>query len=178
MPGNACQASPITMRRKLRVRWLRGLPINSSGRPSSMMRPFLHEQDTVGGLARKLHLVRHHRQGHAVGGSQTSTRTGVGLKPLQGLLTCGQLEITKITSMSAVTSTWLPPAEMPSTTVKFPEGSIGTFMKKFRLATMSRLARPYLESSMMKFSRHACWAFVHSPTPTTSLSHAHHPPQL
>src|SRR5260370_31251876 len=128
---------------------------------------FLHEQDTVCGLARKLHLVRHHRQGHAVGGSQTSTRTGVGLKPLQGLLTCGQLEITKITSMSAVTSTWVPPAEMPSPTRTFPEGSSGTFMKKLRLATMSRLARPYLESSRMRFSRQACWYFVASPKRTT-----------
>src|SRR4249919_49613 len=62
---------------------------------------------------------------YAVGGSQTSTRIGVGLKPLHGLLTCGQLEITKITSMSAVMSTESPPAEMPSATVKFPDGSIG-----------------------------------------------------
>jgi hypothetical protein len=42
---------------------------------------------------------------HNSGGSQIATRIGVGLKPLHGLLTCGQLEITKITSMSAVIST-------------------------------------------------------------------------
>lgn len=37
--------------------------------------------------------------------SRTTTRIGVGLKPLQGLFTCGQLEITNSTSMSAVAST-------------------------------------------------------------------------
>ena len=42
---------------------------------------------------------------HNAGGSQIATLIGVGLKPLQGLLTCGQLEMTKITSMSAVIST-------------------------------------------------------------------------
>src|SRR5450631_4416990 len=68
---------------------------------------FPHEQDTACGLACKLDLVvtpdraPAHAEHHTVGGSQTSTRTGVGLKPLHGLLTCGQLEITKITSMSA-----------------------------------------------------------------------------
>jgi hypothetical protein len=42
---------------------------------------------------------------HNAGGSEIITRIGVGLKPLQGLLICGQLEMTKITSMSAVMST-------------------------------------------------------------------------
>jgi hypothetical protein len=42
---------------------------------------------------------------HSAGGSQIATRIGVGLKPLHGLLTCGQLEMMKITSMSAVIST-------------------------------------------------------------------------
>jgi hypothetical protein len=42
---------------------------------------------------------------HNAGGSVIMTRIGVGLKPLQGLLTCGQLEMTKITSISAVIST-------------------------------------------------------------------------
>ena len=64
---------------------------------------------------------------------------------------------------------------MPSTTVKFPDGSIGTFMKKFRLATMSRLAMPYLESSRMKFSRQACWYLVASPKRTALLSQEQQP---
>ena len=42
---------------------------------------------------------------HNPGASRTTTRIGVGLKPLQGLLTCGQLETTNSTSISAVTST-------------------------------------------------------------------------
>jgi hypothetical protein len=42
---------------------------------------------------------------HSPGASRTTTRIGVGLKPLQGLFTWGQLEITNSTSMSAVTST-------------------------------------------------------------------------
>jgi hypothetical protein len=42
---------------------------------------------------------------HNTGGSQIATRIGVGLKPLQGLLTCGQFDMTKSTSMSAVIST-------------------------------------------------------------------------
>jgi hypothetical protein len=45
------------------------------------------------------------RRHHNAGGSVIMTRIGVGLKPLQGLLICGQLEMTKITSMSAVMST-------------------------------------------------------------------------
>src|ERR1700744_6571389 len=104
-----------------------------------------------------------------------STLIGVGLNPLQGLLTCGQFEITNSTSISAVTSTWLPGAEMPSTTVKFPDASIGTFMKKFRFETMSRLVRPCLESSRMKFSRQACWYLVASPKRTALLSQEQQP---
>jgi hypothetical protein len=42
---------------------------------------------------------------HSPGASRTTTRIGVGLKPLQGLFTWGQLEMTNSTSMSAVTST-------------------------------------------------------------------------
>ncbi len=42
---------------------------------------------------------------YVFGGSQIMTRIGVGLKPLQGLLTWGQLEMTNSTSMSAVRST-------------------------------------------------------------------------
>jgi hypothetical protein len=40
-----------------------------------------------------------------------------------------------------VTSTQFPGAEMPPATVKAPEGSIGTFMKKFRFATISRFLK-------------------------------------
>ena len=67
---------------------------------------------------------------------------------------------------------------MPSTTVKFPDGSIGTFMKKFRLATMSRLASPYFESSRMKFSRQACWYLVASPKRTALLSQEQQPAEV
>ena len=42
---------------------------------------------------------------HATEGSKTSARTGVGLNPLQGLLICGQLEITTRISIAARTST-------------------------------------------------------------------------
>jgi hypothetical protein len=42
---------------------------------------------------------------HAAGVALISTRIGVGSKPLQGLLTWGQFEITNSTSISAVTST-------------------------------------------------------------------------
>jgi hypothetical protein len=42
---------------------------------------------------------------HNAGGSQIATRIGVGLKPLHGLLTWGQFDMTKSTSISAVIST-------------------------------------------------------------------------
>jgi len=56
--GKRCQQMHVRRRpspcaKKLRVRSLRGLPINSSGRPSLDDTAFLHEQDTVCGLARK-----------------------------------------------------------------------------------------------------------------------------
>ena len=51
-------------------------------------------------------------------------------------------------------------------------------MKKFRLATMSRLAMPYLESSRMKFSRQACWYLVCSPKRTALLSHEQQPAEV
>src|SRR6266851_5131763 len=73
------------------------------------------------------------------GGSHICTRTGVGRKPLQGLLTCGQFEMTQSTSISARMSTWLPGCETPSTMASSPLGRIGTFMKKLMLLTMSRL---------------------------------------
>src|SRR5882762_10357987 len=115
---------------------------------------------------------------YAAAGSKISTRIGVGLKPLQGLLICGQLEMTKITSMSAVISTWFPGVEMPSTTVKFPAASIGTFMKKFRFDTISRLVSPCFDSSRMKFSRQACWYLVVSPNRTALLSHEQQPAEV
>src|SRR6516165_3430205 len=110
---------------------------------------------------------------------QMMTRTGVGLKPLQGLLICGQLESTHKTSISAAyKSTWSPALETPSTTVKSPAGSIGTLMKKLTLATMSRFDRPCLASSSRKFSRHACWYFVGSPNRTALLSQEQHPAEV
>jgi hypothetical protein len=56
------------------------------------------------GPARIRHLDRKHKR-YTSAASRTMTRIGVGLKPLQGLFTCGQLEITNSTSISAVTST-------------------------------------------------------------------------
>ncbi len=86
---------------------------------------------------------------------EISTRIGVGSKPLQGLLICGQFEMTQSTSISASNSTWSPGAEMPSSIVIAPLGLIGTFMKKLMLGTMSRLVMPWRDSSRMKFSRQA-----------------------
>jgi len=45
------------------------------------------------------------RDEHPVHGSHTTNRTGVGFQPLQGLLSCGQLEMTKSVSRSAWSST-------------------------------------------------------------------------
>src|SRR6185369_13623978 len=60
-------------------------------------------------------------EGHAV----TIIRTGVGLNPLQGLLICGQLETTTMTSISARRSTDNPGAEIPSTMPSAPSSSTG-----------------------------------------------------
>src|SRR5258708_18063630 len=67
---------------------------------------------------------------------------------------------------------------MPSTTVNLPDGSIGTFMKKFRLATMSRLVNPCFDSSRMKFSRQACWYLTASPKRTALLSQEQQPAEV
>ncbi len=83
------------------------------------------------------------------------TRIGVGSKPLQGLLICGQFEITQSTSISARSSTWSPGFEMPSSMVMAPFGLIGTFMKKLMFGTMSRFPMPCRDSSSRKFSRQA-----------------------
>jgi hypothetical protein len=52
----------------------------------------------------------------------TSTSAGVGFQPLQGLLSCGQLEISTMTLHSARSSTYFPGAEMPSSKVNPPWG--------------------------------------------------------
>jgi hypothetical protein len=63
---------------------------------------FLWAFDADGGLHAHDHAgFRSFRRGH----SRTMTRMGVGLKPLQGLRVCGQLEITASTSISARSST-------------------------------------------------------------------------
>src|SRR5207302_7963681 len=75
-------------------------------------------------------------------GAVTVTRMGVGLKPLQGLLICGQLEIATSTSISARRSRYFPGAEIPSTIPSVPSASTGTFMNQLMLETRSRLPRP------------------------------------
>ena len=90
-------------------------------------------------------------------GAVITMRTGVGSKPLQGLLICGQLETTTTTSISARRSRYRPGAEMPSTIPSVPSGSTGTFMYQLTLGTRSRLPSPHLAPSARKFSTHACW---------------------
>ena len=79
---------------------------------------------------------------HAGGPSQICIWTGVGSNPLQGLLICGQLEMTTSTSISARTSTCFPGAEMPSTIPSVPSALTGTFMNQLMLDTRSRLLNP------------------------------------
>src|SRR5258706_8562689 len=70
-----------------------------------------------------------------------SSSAGVGLYALQGLFSCGQFEISTITSISARSSTYLPGAEIPSSNVRPPAAVTGTFMKKLIFALMSRFDR-------------------------------------
>jgi hypothetical protein len=79
-------------------------------------------------------------------------RTGVGSKPLHGLLICGQFDTSTRVSISACSVTLLPGAEMPSTMPRVPSASTGTFMNQLMLETMSRLPRPYLPSSFSRLS--------------------------
>ncbi|MNG34785.1 hypothetical protein D3C84_1213570 [compost metagenome] len=60
---------------------------------------------------------------------------------MQGLFSCGQLEISTITSISARRSTYLPGAEIPSSKVSPPSAVTGTFMKKLMFGPMSPLPR-------------------------------------
>ena len=72
----------------------------------------------------------------------TTMRTGVGSKPLHGLLICGQLEISTSTSISARRSTRSPGAEMPSTMPSVPSASTGTFMNQLMFDDEVALAEP------------------------------------
>ena len=49
--------------------------------------------------------LRWGKRDYSFGSSQIMTLIGVGLNPLQGLFTCGQFEMTKMTSSSIETST-------------------------------------------------------------------------
>jgi len=57
-----------------------------------------------------------------------STRIGVGLKPLHGLLTCGQFEITASASISARSATWQPGGEIADAIAAPPSSVTGTRM--------------------------------------------------
>ncbi|MNY81501.1 hypothetical protein D3C86_2230950 [compost metagenome] len=73
------------------------------------------------------------------------------------MFSCGQLEINTITSICALSSTYLPGAEMPSAKVRPPSGVTGTFMKKLMLAPMSRFSRrPSVRLARRKLSRQLC----------------------
>lgn len=87
-------------------------------------------------------------------------RTGVGSKPLQGLLICGQFDTSTRTSVSARSRTSRPGAEIPSTMPSVPSSSTGTFMYQLTLPTRSRLPSPHLAPSLRKFSTQACWKRV------------------
>src|SRR4051812_45666444 len=117
-------------------------------------------------------------QTYTFGPPEITTRIGVGLNPLQGLLTWGQLEMTQRTSISARSSTWSPGAERPSTMVICPEGWIGTFMKKLMLGTISRLDMQCLVTSSTKLSRQACRYLVSWPKRTVLLSHEQAPAEV
>ena len=75
-------------------------------------------------------------------GRVTIIRTGVGSKPLHGLLICGQLDTSTRTSVSARSATRSPGADSPSTMPRVPSASTGTFMKKLRFGARSRFPRP------------------------------------
>ena len=59
-----------------------------------------------------------------------------------------------------------------------PVGSIGTFMKKLMLGTMSRLLMPWRPTSSTKFSRQACRYFVSWPKRTLLLSQEQAPAEV
>ena len=69
-------------------------------------------------------------------------------------------------------------AETPSTMVISPVGSIGTFMKKLMLGTMSRLLMPCFVTSSTKLSRQACRYFVSWPKRTVLLSQEQAPAEV
>ena len=94
----------------------------------------------------------------------TIMRTGVGSKPLQGLLICGQFDTTTSTSISARSSTYLPGAEMPSTMPSVPSGSTGHVHEPVDVATHVALAQPVARRRpARKFSTQACWCLVWCP---------------
>src|SRR5262249_29052848 len=76
-----------------------------------------------------------------------------GLKPLQGLLICGQFEITASASMSARSATWQPGGDTPKATAAPPSVVTGTRMNQLMLGTMSLRPRPWRDSAARKFSR-------------------------
>src|SRR5258708_19103354 len=81
------------------------------------------------------------------------TRMGVGLKLLQGLLTCGQFEMTASASMSARSATWQPGGEMPGAMAAPPSPPTGTRMNQLMFGTMSRRPSPWRASAVREFSR-------------------------
>src|SRR6185437_14075718 len=87
---------------------------------------------------------------HPGHGRRPVSRIGVGLKPLHGLLICGQLEINSSTSRSTRSSTYLPGAETPSSKVRPPSGVSGTFMKKLMLWVRSRFSSPRPHSRVLR----------------------------
>lgn len=94
-------------------RWHTHLPV--SGTP----RPILH---------RCQHAGRRHPHGAAAHRLSTTIRTGVGSKPLHGLLICGQFDTSTKVSTSARSLILFPGAERPSTMPRVPSSSTGTFM--------------------------------------------------
>src|ERR1700687_4451116 len=104
---------------------------------------------TIAGAALEPKLTAQARAAH---GASTATRTAVGLKPLHGLLTCGQFEISASTSACAVRVRERPGADSPSTMPSVPSSSTGTFMYQLMLETRSRFPRPQRAPSARKFS--------------------------
>src|SRR5215469_71743 len=85
-----------------------------------------------------------------------SIRIGVGLPPVQGLLTCGQFEMTPKMSISARNAIQSPGRDGPGPKMRGSSaflGPDGTSQKKLRLATMSLRPSPWRASSFKKFSR-------------------------
>src|ERR1700722_17886908 len=98
-------------------------------------------------------------------GPHTRTRMGVGLYALHGLLSCGQFDMRQSTLVSAFSSTYLPPPEMPSANVRSPSGLTGTFMKKLMFGARSRFdsGTPERAAARRKLSRQLCIARVWCP---------------